>query len=126
MNEQSKMQLVFGSALLVITIVLGIWLGRAGKPYSTAIFTVHKLAALATAVLISVFIYHLLGNASATSLVIALIIVGVLCILALFITGALMSTDNAAYSLLKTIHIIATFFAVAAGGGTVLLLSKMR
>ena len=50
-SEQIKLMGIISIALIFFTIGIGIWTGMSGKPYNTALFTVHKLAGLGFAVL---------------------------------------------------------------------------
>ncbi|MHB1395032.1 MAG: hypothetical protein ACYCYE_18650 [Clostridia bacterium] len=101
-------RLLSSGILLLLTIGTGVWLSNLGKPYNTLIFTVHKLIALATAVITAVLIRFLLKNVEIKTIILTLIIVSVLFALALFITGAIMSLGMAPYRLFKTVHSIAT------------------
>ncbi|MFL7837346.1 MAG: hypothetical protein AB8I52_00990, partial [Candidatus Promineifilaceae bacterium] len=78
--------------LVLLTLVSGVWLSHSGKPYSSMIFTIHKLIALATVIIIGVNVYHLFGTMDGNTLVaLSVITVSGLLFLALFISGALLS-----------------------------------
>jgi hypothetical protein len=72
-------------------VLFGIWLGIAGKPYNTAIFTVHKLIALAFVVLTIIKLLPFLKETSVTGMLLMLLIIAILCTLGLFAGGAAMS-----------------------------------
>jgi len=113
---------VIGSGLLFfLTIGTGVWLSSFGKPYNNAIFTVHKLIALAAVVFTA---YSLFKNIDISSLTVALIIIAGVSVLALFISGALLSIGNEPYILLRIIHVIATLLAVTTMGWLVYLVGK--
>jgi len=77
--------------IFLLTLVSGVWLTQSGKPLNTAIFTIHKLIALAAVILTAIQIVGELKNTDVPVLPIALIILAGLCILALFATGAFCS-----------------------------------
>ena len=114
----------FAAPLIVflLTLASGLWLSRAGKPLNTGIFTAHKLIALAAVIITVLRTYNALRNVESAAILVALIILVGLCVVALFVTGALMSLNKPAYSALRTIHRIAPFVAVIAGGAALFLL----
>ena len=110
----SIVQKIIGSGLLfLLTIGAGVWLSYSGKPYNTLFFTIHKLIALVAVIFTAILIFNLFKNMEIKSFLISLIIVAGLSIVALFISGAFLSIGNVPYVLVKTIHIIAIFLALA-------------
>jgi len=105
----------------LVTIGSGLWLTNSGKPYNTAIFTVHKLIALAAAVLMAFFMFSLLKTTKLGVVTIS-VVVSILSVAALFISGALLSIGNAPYHLAKAVHVIASAVAVASTALSVYLL----
>jgi len=102
--------------IFVLTLASGIGLSSTAKPLNTAIFTLHKLVALGAVVITAIQIYNLLKNTTVQAILIALIILIGLSVIALFVTGALMSINPASmsYPLLLTIHRVAPFLVVIA------------
>jgi hypothetical protein len=111
--------------VFLLTLASGLWLSRAGKPLNAAVFTVHKLIALAAVVVTALQTYKALTIPEAEPIIIALIVVIGLCVVALFATGALMSADKPGYRSLLTIHRIAPLLAIVAGVGVIYLLGSM-
>jgi hypothetical protein len=111
--------------IFLATLASGFWLSHAGKPLNTAIFTVHKLIALAAVVATVVQARSALANAGSTGLPLLLLAIAGLGVVALFITGALMSLNRPAYALLLTTHNIAPAVALAALGMAIYLLSRV-
>jgi len=109
--------------VFLLTLASGFWLSRSGRPLNTAIFTVHKLVALGAVVATAIQTYNALQSAETQAILIALIILIGLCAVALFVTGALMSTEKPARNVLLTIHKVAPFLALVAGAATIYLLS---
>jgi hypothetical protein len=91
--EMNTNQLRFAVAGLSFLLILlsGFWLSRSGKPYGTIVFSIHKLVAVATVVLLGVTIYRInrVGTLSAIELL-APIVTG-LFFLGTMVTGGLLS-----------------------------------
>ena len=109
--------------VFLLTMASGVWLSRSGKPLNTAIFTVHKLIALGTVVATAIRTYNALKSAEPPAILIALIILIGLCAVALFVTGALMSANKPAYSMLLIIHKLSSFLALIVGVAAIYLLT---
>ena len=113
---------VIPGVLFILTLVFGFWLSRSGKPYNGLIFNIHKLIALAAVIVAAIRAFNALKIVVAQPQVIVLLIVIGLCAVALFVTGALMSTNKATVRATLTIHRIAPLLAVIAAIGTLYLL----
>ena len=116
---EAASKFILPGAIFLLTLASGLWLSRVGKPYNTAIFTIHKLIALAVVITVSMQIYQLFKGAETPAgaiqaQIIALGILAGLCALALFVTGALMSIGKPSLAILLTIHQVAPFL----GAGT--------
>lgn len=103
---------ILPGAIVLLTLVSGVWLSRSGKPLNTAIFTVHKLAALAAVITTAIQANHAFSTAHAPAVLVALFVAAGVGVVALFVTGALMSMNKPAYGILLTIHKVAPFVAV--------------
>ena len=110
--------------LFLLTLAFGVWVSKIGKPLNTAIFTVHKLIALAAVIFTGIAIYGLVKNFQIHLLIMALMIAVGLCILALFATGTLLSLDLPAQNIPLLIHRIAPALAVTCMAMTIYLLSS--
>jgi len=106
-----------------ITVTFGFWLSKIGKPYNGILFNVHKLIALGTVILTSVEVYKLLKVMEPQALLILSIVVAVICVLALFASGAFLSIGNVKYKTVKLIHNIALVVMVFALSSVMYLLS---
>jgi hypothetical protein len=93
----------------LLTIAAGFWVSKTGKPYNTALFTLHKLLALSAVVLAVIAIAGLLKTTPTQTLIIVLIGLAVLSAITLFATGALLSIQKSAGSTWLLIHRIAPF-----------------
>ncbi len=90
--------------LLLLTLAFGLWLSLSGKPYNAILFNIHKLAALATVVVLGIQLYRLLKGTPIQVPPIVLIIVASLCMLVLFFSGAMMGAGKLDYPMLLSIH----------------------
>ena len=108
----------------LLTVGFGFWLGKIGKPYNGILFNVHKLFALGTVILASVMVYKSLKVLEPQSLLIISIAMAVICVVALFASGAFLSIGNLKYEVAKTIHNIAFALVIIAIATTIYLLSE--
>jgi hypothetical protein len=109
--------------LLLFTLASGVWLSHAGKPLNMVIFTIHKLIALASVIIIVVNIYHLYRAVDIrTPIALAVIAFTGLLFIALFITGALLSRGNPLPEAVVRIHQVAPLLALIFSAVTMYLL----
>lgn len=97
-------EFLFSGLLLLLTLIFGWWLSRLGKPYHGLLFNVHKLSALGAVVLAGVRLSGILNALDVDAVIIGLLVLAALCVVALFTSGALMSTGKLDYGLTLTIH----------------------
>ena len=115
-------KLIAAGVLSIFTLLSGVWLSHSGKPYNTAIFTIHKLIAVATAVVIGMSIVHLYKSLDIRTFVVFLgIAISVLFFLSLVVSGGLLSLDILPQVALR-IHQVVPLLAVAASAMTLYLL----
>jgi hypothetical protein len=100
--------------LFLLTLVFGFWLSHVGKPYNGLLFNIHKLIALFCVVLLGIQFSKTLQTSDWQLVV--LLTVSVLCVIALFASGALMSAGKLDYALMLTIHRIAPVVLVVGMG----------
>ncbi len=93
------------AVLLALILVFGFWLSYAGKPYHGILFNLHKLLALGAVVLAGIQFSKTLH--APDGLLVALLAVSALCVIALFVSGALMSAGKLDYVLMLSIHRVA-------------------
>jgi hypothetical protein len=112
-------------SLALLTLASGFWLSNTGKPYSTLIFTIHKLIALAAIIATSVTISHLHKTAElGLAVEIGAIVITALMFLCLLVSGALMSIVKEAPVVIRTIHHVAPYLAVISTAATFYLLAS--
>ena len=118
---------VIAGLLLLFTLISGVWLSNSGKPLSVAIITIHKLIALATVIVTAGYVYHLYRAADVRAFVeLVLIAVAGLLILALFISGALLSLGKPMLGAILRIHQVAPLLALAFSAMTIYLLASSK
>lgn len=111
--------------VFILTVAFGFWLSNAGKPYNGILFNIHKLIALAGVILTVVQFAKLPQRTAPISLVALLLFLAVLCVIALFVSGALMSAGKLDYALMLTIHRISPLVLVIALGLVVYWLGRL-
>lgn len=113
---------LFGIGLLyAVTIGGGFWLSHSGKPLNTLIFTIHKLVALAAVVVTAVLFWNLLKSVDTTAAILAVIIAWGLSVVALFVTGAVLSGKVADKVMLMVHRFTPVVWVIAAGAGFFIL-----
>ena len=114
---------VISGLLLLFTLISGAWLSHSGKPLNVAIFSIHKLIALATVIVTAAYVQHLYRAVDIrTFLQLAVIAVTGLLFLALFISGALLSRGNPLPEAILRIHQVGPLLALAFSAMTIYLL----
>jgi hypothetical protein len=118
-------RLVLTGSLALLTLASGFWLSNSGKPYSTLIFTIHKLIALAAIIATAVTKNHL-HKTSELGLVVEVsaIVITALLFLCLLVSGALMSIYKQVPVVIQTIHHVAPYLAVISSAATFYLLAS--
>ena len=110
--------------LWFLTLSSGVWLSSGGKPYNGILFNVHKLIALGVVVVAVIQFVQVFKDTSPQAVGIALLVLGGVCAVALFATGALMSMGKLDYTVTLTIHRIASVVMVVAMAAVVFLLVR--
>ncbi len=107
--------------VFVLTLASGVWVNRAGKPYNSAIFTVHKLIALGTVISAAMTINQL-RTGEATTLFLGIVLFAGFLTIALFVSGALLSIGKPDHMAVLAVHRVALVVATIAGAGAVYLI----
>lgn len=109
--------------VFLLTLGFGLWLSLAGRPYNGPLFNIHKLAALGAVILAGMQLYQLMKGLSPQGWLIALIVIAVMGVAALFASGAFMSIGNSNYQVMLTIHRIALPLEIISMAAIVALLA---
>ncbi|HZW02821.1 MAG TPA: hypothetical protein VFF68_02745 [Anaerolineaceae bacterium] len=107
-------------AFFLLIFLTGFWLSRSGKPYSTALFSAHKLIALAAVAFLVVMIVRLNRSAPLQPAQIAAIAVTAVCLLATIITGGMANLP--APAIVRSIHHVTPFLSLLSTAVTLYLL----
>jgi hypothetical protein len=109
-------------AFFLFIFLSGFWLSRSGKPYSTMIFTIHKLIGLAAGIFLIVIVYRSYQAAPLGAPEIAAIGVTVLLFVTTVAAGGLASIDRAMPAIALRLHQIVPYAAVLSTAATLYLL----
>jgi hypothetical protein len=118
------LRIILSAVLFAITIISGIWLSNAGKPYNAAAFNVHKLIALASVVFAVLAFIALFRTSAPGPVIITLAVIAGIAVLALFITGAVFSIRQGATKPLLILHAAAPAIALLCAGIAMYLSGK--
>jgi len=110
--------------LLALTLVFGFWLSRAGKPYNALLFNIHKLIALGAVILAVIQLTKIPGLLTPFSLLAVGLLLTALAVIALFVSGALMSAGKLSYGLMLTLHRLGLAALVLGSALALALLTK--
>lgn len=117
-------KLILTAVFFVLTLVLGFWVRKTGKPYPAAVFTLHKLTALACAVFTVIVVINQFKLAPVQSQFVLWIVLVGFSVVALFSTGAVMSIQKTLTLVWVWIHRVAAILLT--GSGIVLILQLLR
>ena len=121
-----ELRILVSGLLFLFTLGSGVWLSHSGKPLNTLIFTIHKLIALAAVIFTATVIYDLLKNVAIRVDLLTLMIITGLLVLALFISGALLSLGRPLNDAILTTHKVIPFLTAISTAATIYLLSGSR
>jgi hypothetical protein len=126
MKTISTTQFVGAGVFFLLILLSGYWLSRSGKPYSTIVFTIHKLISLAAVVLFGIIVYRVnRGGTLSTTGLLAAIVAGMF-FLGTMVTGGLLSIpiDNPMPAIVHKLHQVTPYLTVLSTAVTLYLLSR--
>ena len=103
---------LIGAGLLILSILIGFWLGKQGAPYKTLPSTLHKLSAVGGIVLFVLAYLKLSKQATLPAAMTTLSIVTAVLLAAAIITGAIISNRNTGEGIIIRIHNAASIGSV--------------
>jgi hypothetical protein len=116
-------RIIICGLLFLFTLLSGLWVSNSRKPLNVVVFTIHKLIALVTMIIIAVNVYQLYRPMDNRAFVILVVIaVTSLLFLALIISGALLSLGKPAPKAILRVHQISPLLALAFSTMTIYLL----
>lgn len=108
--------------LFLLAIGTGAWLSSQGKPFNTAVLTIHKLVGLVSAVAAIIVVRGQFRTVDPSTAVIAMAVITGLLFVALFVTGALLTLDSPVSDIVATIHKVTPTLTLVAAVVTIYLL----
>ncbi len=111
---------IAGSFFLFI-FVFGFLLSRAGKPYPTLLFNVHKLIALGALVYLGITVYNLHQAAPLTPAHLALVVFTGICFVVTIVAGGLLNIDKSP-AFLAVIHRFSPYLTLLSTAAVLYLL----
>ncbi|HNT26040.1 MAG TPA: hypothetical protein PKM21_16840 [Anaerolineales bacterium] len=118
----TQLKIAITAGLFLCIFVFGFWLSRSGKPYNVVIFTIHKLVALGAVIYLATTVFKVYQAASLNPTHTILIALTAFCLLALFVTGALLSLDKAMPLIVLRLHHVAPYLALLSTSASLYLL----
>ena len=115
-------KLISAGLFFLFIFLSGYWLSRTGKPYSTLVFTIHKLIGLAFGIFLIITVYRIHQTISLTPLQMVAIAITVLLFITTVAAGGMLSIDKPMPLFVSWIHKLLPFLTVISTGGTVYLL----
>jgi hypothetical protein len=115
-------KLISAGLFFLFIFLSGFWLSRTGKPYSTLIFTIHKLVGLAMGIFLIVTVYRVHQAESLSALQISMIVIAVLLFIATVAAGGLLSIDKPVPLVVSFMHKLLPYLTVLSTGGSLCLL----
>ncbi len=113
--------------LFLLTLASGAWVSHAGKPINVMIFTIHKLIALTTVIVIATTVYNVHRAMPIRELIeLAALAVSALLFITLFITGALLSRNSSMPAAILRIHQVAPLLTLVSSTITTYLLISSK
>ena len=97
-------KITISGLLLILVFITGIWMSKLGKPYQTALFTVHKLATLAIIVLAVIIIRTVHNQFGLTSTQWILAIGTSVVLLVAIATGGILSAKEETIKTVQILH----------------------
>lgn len=101
----------------LLTLAFGFWLSHAGKPYNGLLSNVHKLIALGGVIYTGWQFFQWMKAVNAPPTLTVLLVAAALCVIALFVSGGLLSAGKLDYARMLLIHRIGIGVLVACAGG---------
>jgi hypothetical protein len=123
----TSLKLIISGASFLVIFIAGFILHNSGKPYNTALFTLHKLVSIAVVIFLVSTVIKIHRVTPLTSLQIITLVITALLFLATVATGGMLSVDKVWPPVVSTIHKILPFLTLLSTSASLyLLLFKIR
>ncbi len=120
----SHSRYLISGILFALIIIMGFVTKSVGRPLNTAVFTVHKLMALAFIIYTVINFIGLLKNSQANALMWVMMSVSGLLAITLFATGAILSFEKPAEKIIHILHNISPILLMISIGLTYYIATK--
>ena len=111
--------------LFTLTLLSGLWVSNSGKPYNSFIFGIHKIIAVVTVVLLGIEVVNLFKTIDTrTFSMITAVGAAALLMLALIVSGSLLSLDITLSGISLKVHQVAPLLALVASAASLYLLAR--
>jgi hypothetical protein len=114
LNGSLQTRMAGTGALLLLPVISGIVVRLVGRPPNPAVLAAHKLTAVGSLVLAILAVYTLQKSVGMGALALVLTVFGGLLLIALFVSGALLSSSRPANTALLILHMAAPALIVTA------------
>jgi hypothetical protein len=118
----STLKLAGATAGFLLVFLTGFWLNRTGKPYSLALFNVHKFIVLGLVAYLIVTVVQATRAAPLASLQIAALVIAALAFVATIVTGGLSNLDQGIATIARQVHQFGPYVTLLASGASLYLL----
>jgi hypothetical protein len=118
----TQLKITISAGLFLCIFVFGFWLSRSGKPYNQVLFTIHKLVALGAVIYLAMTVYKVHQQMPFNPAQIFFMVLTTVCLLVLFVTGALLSLDKVMPLIVFRLHHIAPYLTVLSTTASLYLL----
>jgi hypothetical protein len=115
-------KIIAASLFFLLVFLSGYWLNRTGKPYSTVIFTIHKLISLSAILYLGMLVARVHQAVPLQSSQWLAIGITAACLVITMITGGLLSLEKAMPVYLLKVHQILPYLTVISIGVSLYLL----
>jgi hypothetical protein len=106
-------KVIINIALILISIIVGAILYKTGRPYNTALFTLHKLSSLAFIIFIAIILVNFARANDLDALFTAMLIVAAASIIILLVSGGMMSLDKMHWQMMWVHRIFSGAFVIS-------------
>jgi hypothetical protein len=110
----AQWRFIAAGLFFLLILLSGYWLSRSGKPYSTIVFNIHKLVAVAAVVLLGIAVYRIHRAETLSAIEWLAAIVTGLFFLGTMVTGGLLSIpiDKAMPAIVHKLHQVTPYLTV--------------
>lgn len=124
----NNLQLRFISAGLFFLLILpsGLWLSHSGKPYSLALFNIHKLMGFGLFVFLAINVFRVNQATPLSALQSAACLIAAVCFLATIVTGGLVSIPQTMPGLVSLAHKLLPYLTVVSTLTSIYLLLRPK